>query len=255
MKAFILAAGLGTRLIPYTIDKPKALVELQGITLLERAIRKVNELDVSEIIVNIHHFGEKIINFLNENQNFHLQITISDEREELLDTGGAILKAHQQLGNKESFLLYNVDVLSTIDLVAFSAWHSKKGGIATLAVRDRLTDRYMVFNQEMQLSGWRNIKTGEEKIVRKDDLLRDFAFSGIQIIEPEIFSLISESGRFSLIQLYLRLAMSEAIYGYSDTSWLWMDLGKPEQLAEAEKLIQQWDDLTIRRCDNTTMKN
>lgn len=237
MKAFILAAGLGTRLVPYTLNKPKALVELQGITLLERVIRKVSELGVSEIIINIHHFGEKIIDFLREKQNFHLPIIISDERDELLDTGGAILKAHQLLGNKESFLLYNVDVLSTIDLVSFSSWHEKKGGLATLAVRERNTDRYMVFNREMQLSGWRNIKTGEEKIVRKDEFLQDFAFSGIQIIQPEIFSLITETGKFSLIQLYLRLAKSEIIFGYRDSSRLWIDLGKPEQLAEAEKIV------------------
>ena len=237
MKAFILAAGLGTRLYPYTVDKPKALVEVGGITLLERAIRKVNELEVSEIIVNIHHFGDKIIDFLKEKHNFHLPVTISDERDQLLDTGGAILKAHPLLGDNEQFILYNVDILSSIDLATFSTYHAAKGGIATIAVRKRVTNRYFIFGPGMQLAGWRNVKTGEEKIIRQCYQLQDFAFSGIHIIQPEIFPLITENGKFSMVQLYLRLAKDETIYGYHDTSELWMDLGKPEQLAVAEKII------------------
>jgi len=236
MKALILAAGLGTRLFPYTSDRPKALVELNGITLLERAIRKVNELNVSEIVINIHHFGEHIIEFLDEKENFHLPIKISDERDQLLDTGGAILKARPLLGDLEPFLVYNVDILSSIDLNELSVYHTSRGGLATMAVRDRMTDRYMVFNPEMILSGWRNIKTGEEKLVRNSNRLENYAFSGIQIVEPEIFSLITETGKFSVIQLYLRLAGQHNIYGFSDQSSLWMDLGRPEQLAAASNL-------------------
>ncbi len=237
MKAFILAAGLGTRLYPFTLDTPKALVQLNGVTLLERAVRKVSELDLSEIIVNIHHFGDKIIDFLKEKDNFHLPITISDERDQLLDTGGAILKARNLLEDTEPFLLYNVDVLSSINLTALSVFHFQNGGIATLALRNRTTDRYLMFNQEMQLSGWRNAKSGEEIRVREESDLTDFAFSGIQIVQPEIFPLITETGKFSLIQLYLRLAKSEQIFGYQDLSEYWMDLGKPDQLKEAEKLM------------------
>ena len=239
MKALILAAGLGTRLFPYTSDRPKALVELNGITLLERAIRKVNELNVSEIVVNIHHFGEQIVEFLEERENFHLPIKISDERDQLLDTGGAILKARSLLGESEPFLVYNVDILSSIDLNELSDYHTSRGGLATMAVRDRMTDRYMVFNPEMILSGWRNTKTGEEKLVRNDAHLRNYAFSGIQIVEPAIFSLITETGKFSVIQLYLRLAKSHDIYGFLDTSELWSDLGKPDQLIQAEQLLKQ----------------
>jgi len=237
MKVFILAAGLGTRLFPYTSDRPKALVELKGITLLERAIRKVNELNVTEIIVNIHHFGEQIAEFLEEKENFHLPIKISDERDHLLDTGGAILKARPLLGESEPFLVYNVDILSSIDLNELSLYHASKGGLATMAVRDRMTDRYMVFDPEMVFAGWRNIKTGEENLVRNSILLQNYAYSGIQIVEPEIFSLITEIGKFSVIQLYLRLAAEYNIYGFIDNSSLWMDLGKPEQLAEAEKIM------------------
>ena len=237
MKAFILAAGLGTRLYPFTSDRPKALVELNGKTLLERAIRKVSELDVSEIIVNIHHFGDQIINHLKENKNFGFQVTISDERDQLLDTGGALLKARHLLGDKEPFLLYNVDVLSSVNLSELLDFHNNKGGLATLSVRNRQTDRYLVFSPEMLLSGWRNMNTGEEKLSRTDKDLKNYANSGIQIIRPEIFPLITESGKFSLIHLYLRLAKSEDIYGYLDTSDLWMDLGKPDQLIEAQKII------------------
>jgi NDP-sugar pyrophosphorylase family protein len=238
MKAFILAAGLGTRLAPFTLDRPKALIELKGITLLERAIRKVSELDVSEIIINVHHFGDQIIEYLNYRQNFNLPITVSDEREQLLDTGGAILKAKNLLGNEEPFLLYNVDVLSSIDLNSLSSYHSQKGGLATMAARERVTDRYLVFNSEMLLSGWKNVKTGEEKISRICVQPRYLAFSGIQIIEPKLLSLITETGKFSIIDLYLRLAKSEPIYGYHDTSEYWMDLGKPDQLAAAEKMMR-----------------
>lgn len=237
MKAFILAAGLGTRLYPYTSDKPKALVELKGMTLLERAIRKVNELDVSEIVVNVHHYGSQIIEFLKDKENFHLPVTISDESDQLLDTGGAILKAHSLLGDHEPFLVYNVDILSSIDLKELHSFHVKNGGIATMAVRERITERYLVFNSEMLLSGWRNVKTGEEKMIRTGQDLRNFAFSGIQIVRPEIFPLITEKGKFSIIELYLRLAQNQLIYGYHDQSALWMDLGKPEQLAAAEKII------------------
>jgi NDP-sugar pyrophosphorylase family protein len=237
MKALILAAGLGTRLFPYTSDRPKALVELNGITLLERAIRKVNELNVSEIIVNIHHFGEQIVEFLEQKENFHLPIKISDERDQLLDTGGAILKARPLLGESEPFLVYNVDILSSIDLNELSVYHTSRGGLATMAVRDRMTDRYMVFNPEMLLSGWRNTKTGEEILVRNNTHLQNYAFSGIQIVEPEVFSLITETGKFSVIQLYLRLAKQHTIYGFIDNSSLWMDLGKPEQLDNASKLM------------------
>ena len=237
MKAFILAAGLGTRLYPFTSDRPKALVELAGITLLERAIKKVQELEVSEIVINIHHFGSQIIEFLEVNHNFNVPVTISDERDTLLDTGGAILHARPFLDEIEPFLVYNVDVLTSMHLTDLLAFHKLKGGLATMAVRTRITDRYLVFNKDMLLSGWRNVKTGEEKLVGQADLLENFAFSGIQIIQPKLFPLITESGKFSVIQMYLRLAAVNDIYGYHDTSDYWMDLGKPDQLLAAEKMM------------------
>lgn len=234
----IFAAGLGTRLHPFTSNKPKALVEIAGKPLLELAIERVGNAGYKDIVINIHHFGNQIIDFLERKNNFGLSITISDEREQLLDTGGGILKAASLLSGSGPVLVYNVDVLSNLDLEAFRSYHTEMGGLATLAVRDRKTARYLVFNEDMMLSGWKNIKTGEEKIVRDSLTQRIFAFSGIQLIDPSIFSLITETGSFSLISLYLRLAKTERIFGYTDTSSLWMDLGKPEQLKEAEKVIK-----------------
>ena len=237
MKAMIFAAGLGTRLYPLTHDKPKALVEIGGKTLLQMAIEKVSQGGYNELVVNVHHFGNQIIEYLARNNNFGISITISDERDDLLDTGGGILKAAPWLEGDEPFLVYNVDVLSNIDLQLFRKYHKERGGLATLAVRDRKTSRYLAFDESMQLTGWRNIKTGEEICSRNMQKCSLLAFSGIQLIEPAIFKLITEMGSFPLIPLYLRLAEKHRIMGYLDNSSLWMDLGKPDQILEAEKFI------------------
>lgn len=237
MKALIFAAGLGTRLYPLTIDKPKALVEIGGRTLLQMAIEKVSQAGYNDLVINVHHFGDQIIEYLAKNSNFGLDIAISDERDQLLDTGGGILKAAPWLNGDEAFLVYNVDVLSNIDLQLFRRYHTEQGGLATLAVRDRKTARYLAFDEIMQLSGWRNIKTGDEIASRNMQNCSLLAFSGIQLIEPAIFKLITETGSFPLIPLYLRLAEEHRIMGYNDQSSLWMDLGKPSQIIEAEKYI------------------
>ncbi len=237
MKAMIFAAGLGTRLYPFTIDKPKALIEIAGKTLLQLAIEKVSLAGYHDLVINIHHFGDQIIRFLEKNHNFSLDITISDERNQLLNTGGGILKAAPLLDGDEAFLVYNVDVLSNIDLQLFRKHHIKQGGLATLAVRDRKTSRYLAFDDSMQLTGWRNIKTGDEIASRNMHNCCLLAFSGIQLIEPAIFKLITEKESFPLIPLYLRLASDQRIMGYNDQASLWMDLGKPDQIREAEKII------------------
>jgi len=237
MKAMIFAAGLGTRLYPLTLDKPKALVEVAGKTLLQMAIEKVSKAGYNDLVINIHHFGDQIIQFLKKNNNFGLQITISDERDQLLDTGGGILKAAPFLDGDEPFLVYNVDVLSDLDLGLFRKYHDERGGLATLAVRVRQTARYLAFDDSMQLSGWRNIKTGEEIISRHVPKYNLLAFSGIQLINPAIFKLITATGSFPLIPLYLRLAADQRIIGYHDHSSVWMDLGKPDQIKAAESFI------------------
>ncbi len=237
MKAMIFAAGLGTRLYPLTSDRPKALVEVAGRTLLQRAIERVRDAGYNDLVINIHHFGDQIISYLEANDNFGTAITISDEREGLLDTGGGILKAADWLNGEEPFLVYNVDVLSNIDLSLFRKYHLERGGVATLVVRDRSTARYLAFDESMQLSGWKNIQTGQEILSGNKPICNLLAFSGIQLIEPRIFKLITETGSFPIIQLYLRLAANHPIYGYNDQSSLWMDLGKPDQITEAEKYL------------------
>jgi len=237
MKAMIFAAGLGTRLYPLTSDRPKALVEVAGKTLLQRAIERVRDAGYNDLVINIHHFGDQIISYLEANSNFGTSITISDEREGLLDTGGGIRKAAEWLDGKEPFLVYNVDVLSNIDLSLFRRYHLERGGVATLVVRDRTTARYLAFDESMQLTGWKNIQTGKEILSRSNSICNLLAFSGIQMIEPKIFKLMTETGSFPIIQLYLRLAANHPIFGYKDQSSLWMDLGKPEQIIEAEKYL------------------
>ena len=237
MRAMIFAAGLGTRLYPLTLDKPKALVEIAGKTLLQLAIEKVSQAGYHDLVINVHHFGDQIIRFLEDRNNFGLNITISDERDQLLDTGGGIIKAAPLLDGDDAFLVYNVDVLSNIDLQLLRKYHIEQGGLATLVVRDRKTARYLAFDDTMQLSGWRNIKTGDEIAARNMQNCSLLAFSGIQLIEPAIFKMITESGNFPLIPLYLRLAAKHQIMGYNDPSSLWMDLGKPSQILNAEKYI------------------
>jgi NDP-sugar pyrophosphorylase family protein len=237
MRAMIFAAGLGTRLFPLTKDKPKALVEIAGKTLLEMAIEKVCQAGYHDLVINVHHFADQIIHFLVQKNNFGLNITISDERGQLLDTGGGILKAAPILEDADPFLVYNVDVFSNIDLQLFKKYHSETGGLATLVVRDRNTARYLAFDEKMQLTGWRNILTGDEIVSGNMQNCSLLAFSGIQLIEPAIFKLITETEKFPLIPLYLRLAKEHRIMGYNDPSTLWMDLGKPNQITEAEKYI------------------
>ncbi len=236
MKAMIFAAGLGTRLYPHTTNKPKALVEVSSKTLLQHAIEKVAKYGYNQLVINVHHFGDQIIDFLERKGNFGLDIQISDEKDSLLDTGGAILNAATYLEGNEPFLVYNVDVISNIDLKLFREYHEKKGGLATLVVRDRKTERYLLLDDSMQLSGWRNLKTGCENISRQVQKYNFWAYSGIQIINPPIFKLITETGKFPLIPLYLRLSNEYPIFGYNDPSSLWMDLGKPDQLKEAGKV-------------------
>lgn len=231
----IFAAGLGTRLYPFTADRPKALVEVRGKTLLQHAIEKVAKYGYNELIINIHHFGNQIIGFLEKNRNFGLDIRVSDERGSLLDTGGAILKAAPFLDGAEPFLVYNVDIIGNIDLNLLRVYHEERGGLATLVVRDRMTERYLLFDGSMRLSGWRNLKTGCENVPRPVKKYNILAFSGIQIIEPAILKLVTETGKFPLIPIYLRLSHDFPIFGYHDPSSLWMDLGKPDQLKEAEE--------------------
>ncbi|MEI6682050.1 MAG: nucleotidyltransferase family protein [Bacteroidota bacterium] len=226
MKAMILAAGLGTRLKPFTDLHPKALFEVEGKTLLEHSLLHLKHAGIHEVIINVHHFAVQIIDFLRQHENFGLKITISDETGELLETGGGVKKAAWFFTGNESAVIRNVDILSDLDLLAMELFHRESHALATLAVRDRQTSRYLLFDRSMQLCGWENITTGERKISRDAPLLSPFAFSGIQVISPEIFSSVTEKGRFSLTGMYLRLAAGQKILGYLDEGKIWKDVGR-----------------------------
>ena len=236
MNAMIYAAGLGTRLKPLTENKPKALIEVQGVTLIERAITKLAKSGFDRIIINVHHHAKQLINFLNNN-TFSAQIIISNESSELLDTGGGLKNAESFFNKNEAFLVYNVDVISDIDLRKMYNYHISSGAIATLAVRNRNTSRYLLFDEKNNLTGWENIKTGEQKISRetKDKLSRK-AFSGIHVISPKIFDLMTKTGNFSMIDNYLELARTQIIKSFIHDDTFWMDIGKIENLEMINKL-------------------
>ncbi len=226
----ILAAGLGTRLKPITDSMPKALVEINGKTLLEHSIDHLKINGIKEVIVNVHHFPDQIIEFLEKKKNFGLKIEVSDERDELLDTGGGVKKASWFFEGGGPFVVRNVDVLSDIDLGAMLSFHKKQRPLATLAVRNRETSRYLLFNERSEMVGWTNISSGEKKLSRKDfKRIHPLAFSGIQIFSPSIIPLMNEEGRFSLINMYLRLCRNNRISAFTDNDSFWFDAGKREE--------------------------
>jgi len=245
LKALILAAGLGTRLMPLTATTPKALVSINGITLLEIAIRKLAGEGFNDIIVNVHHHASQVKEFLWRHHFQNVTISISDESDELLDTGGAILKARWFLDGKEPFLVHNVDVISDIRLKSLLDEHIKRGGLATLSVSDRQTRRYFLFDGYLKLNGWKDTSTGETRWAGDPvQQAQPLAFSGIHMINPEIFRLMEEKGRFSIIDTYLRLAKTKPIYGYLQAGQTWFDLGKPEQLEAVSRFLTNHPEYT-----------
>jgi NDP-sugar pyrophosphorylase family protein len=236
MRSIIFAAGLGTRLRPLTNNKPKALVKINETPLLEIAIQHLKHHGFNEIIINIHHFGEQIIQFLKDKNNFGIHIEISDERDLLLETGGGLKKAAAFL-NKGPFLAFNADIISDIDLKAFYDAHCLSGALATVAVRERKTSRYLQFDEQLNLCGWTNVKTGEVKTARKATNLTNWAFSGIHILSPEIFDFMPAQDKFSIIDVYLKAAQTHIIKAYPHNEDLWLDVGKPEALEQAKALL------------------
>lgn len=238
MNAFILAAGLGTRLKPLTDTKPKALIELNGIPLLEIIIRRLIKFGFVKIVINVHHFAEQIIDFI-EKRKFNAEIHISDERDLLLDTGGGLKKASHFFNGNSPFLIHNVDIITDIDLKNFYEYHKKQKAIATIAVQKRNSSRYFLFDEKKNLCGWKNVKTDEIKIV--DNLPKnvlEYAFSGIHVVEPEIFKYFPEDDVFSIIDFYLALASKERITFYEHSNNIFFDLGKKENLIKAEIFLK-----------------
>lgn len=238
MRAMILAAGFGTRLRPLTDNRPKALVEVAGHTLLEITLRRLREFGIREVIVNVHHFSDMLVDYLKKT-DFGMQVAISRE-EELLDTGGGLKKASwffsEDAADGEPFLLHNVDVLSTIDLGSMVEFHRQHQALATLAVQDRETSRYLLFDEEHRLCGRQAGRQKPPEMVRPSESTEKLAFSGVQVISPRFLSLMTEQGVFSIITSYLRLAaQGEKIIAFRADAYYWRDLGKPESLAQAEQ--------------------
>jgi NDP-sugar pyrophosphorylase family protein len=237
MKAMILAAGLGTRLRPLTHDRPKALVEVAGRTLLEITIERLRESGVHEIIVNVHHFAGMIAEYLRSKGHFGMRIEISEEVT-LLDTGGGLKKAAWFLREEgpaaAPFILHNVDVISGIDLQQMLESHVRNLALATLAVQQRRTSRYLLFDEQLRLCGRRLVKEQKTELARPSPHLQELAFSGIHVISPRLLEMMTEEGAFSIIQSYLRLARErEKILGYRADGDYWCDLGNPESVARA----------------------
>ena len=234
----ILAAGLGTRLRPLTDDRPKALVEVAGRTLLEIAICRLRNVGVREVIVNTHHYADMVADYLRAHQGFGLRIEISRE-EDLLDTGGGLKKAAHfflEGNSQEPFLLHNVDVISTIDLARMVRFHTEQNALATLAVQDRETSRYLLFDEGGELCGRRAGRDGKADLVRPARETLALAFSGIHVISPQIFSKMQEEGAFSIIPTYLRLAAEgERVAAFRADEYHWRDLGRVENVAQAAK--------------------
>jgi mannose-1-phosphate guanylyltransferase len=237
MKAMILAAGLGTRLRPLTNDRPKALVEVAGHTLLEITLRRLASIGIQEVIVNVHHVADMVVDYLNKNNNFGMRIEISREDDVLLDTGGGLKKAAwfflQDGPAKDPFLLHNVDVISAIDLARMLTFHRENDALATLAVQQRETSRHLLFDERNQLCG-RQTGANVPEMVRPSKQPNALAFSGIHIISPQLLSLISEQGVFSIVTTYLRLAAEgHRILAFRADRYYWRDLGKPENISQA----------------------
>ncbi len=233
MKAMIFAAGMGTRLLPLTRHKPKALVEVNGKPLLQHLIERMKRSGINEIIVNVHHHSDQILQFLKSNNNFDIHVAVSDETEKLLDTGGGLKEAAWFFNDGNPFILHNVDVITNLDLGEMFKFHLDSRALATVAVRSRKTSRYLLFDHDMRLGGWENVKTGDAIIVEKGTELNRFAFSGVHVIDPAFLSMMSETGRFSIIDVYLRLAGSHIIKGFLHDNTDWIDVGKAEDLKRA----------------------
>jgi len=239
MKAMILAAGLGTRLKPLTDDRPKALVKIGDITLLEYTILKLAENGFDEIVVNTHHFSSMIIEFL-KSKDFGVKIHISDESDRLMDTGGGIVKAAEFLDGDDPFLVHNVDIITDIDLRLLYNSHKQSEAIATLAVGKRESSRVFLFDSNMNLSGWQNNLTGKKIIPDASrEHLDAYAFSGIHIISPSIFNLITSKGPFSIVDAYLSLCCRNKIKGYDVSNSFVLDVGKPQSIAMAEEYLMK----------------
>jgi len=237
MKAMIFAAGLGTRLKPFTINSPKALAEVNGKSLLEHNVRYLQRFGIYELIINIHHFANKVVEAVYENDGYGSEITFSDETEMLLETGGGLIMAAHFFDKEPAFVVMNVDILTNLDLGKMIENHNHTGAHATLAVMQRTSSRQLLFDDSMRLCGWTNNSTGEKRTARLTEISNPFAFSGVQILSPAVLDYNPYKGKFSLIDMYLHEAHILHINGYDHTGNLFIDVGKPGSVEQAEYLF------------------
>ncbi len=237
MKAMILAAGLGTRLKPWTDHHPKALAVVRGKSLLQRNIEYLQQFGINEVIVNVHHFADQITNAIQTNKGWGSEVTISDETDSVLETGGGLKKAAGYFKGEAEFVLMNVDVLTDLNLTAMIQQQQNSKAIATLAVTERTTSRYFLFNAKNELCGWRNINTGEEKIAKQSIDLKQKAFSGIHVISNTLLDHLQLEGKFSMVDVYLQLAKDHFIQAFDHSTSRFIDVGKPESIQKAEQMF------------------
>lgn len=235
-QGMIFAAGLGTRFKPWTDQHPKALAVVNGKSLLQRNIEYLQQAGIYKVVVNVHHFADQILYALRENEGWGSTITISDETDAVLETGGGLKKA-APLFDKGPVFIINVDILTDLDLGAMIRFHDVEAPLATLAISNRTSSRYFLFDENNTLCGWRNVKTGEEKISRQVATMIPKAFSGVHIISPDLLPLINQEGKFSMVDVYLHLAKEHAIKGYDHSYSKFIDVGKPEAVAQAESMF------------------
>jgi NDP-sugar pyrophosphorylase family protein len=238
MQAMIFSAGLGTRFKPWTEKHPKALAPVNGKSLLQRNVEYLQQFGIRDVIVNVHHFADQIIRAVKDNQGWGSNILISDETGEVLETGGGLLKAKPLFRPGEKFITCNVDILTDLDINKLIAFHEKHRPLISFAITDRITSRYFLFDPNNRLCGWRNTKTGEERIGLPNDVLIQKAYSCVVVFEYDIFRLIPFNGKFSLVDVYLELAPHHKILGYDHSGDRFVDVGKPESIAVAERAFK-----------------
>lgn len=233
----IFSAGLGTRFKPWTEHHPKALAPVNGKSLLQRNVEYLQQYGIYEVIVNVHHYAEQIEDAIQQHNGWGSRIQISDERREVLETGGGLLKAAPLFTPGEDFLTINVDILTTLDLNAFLAFHHQHKPLVSLAISGRKSSRCFLFDTGMHLTGWKNLQTGAERIAVSAPDASPYAFSGISLFNYQIFEKLQLQGKFSLVDAFLGLAPSQRIMGFLHQHDNWVDVGKPESIAIAESLF------------------
>lgn len=238
MKAMIFAAGLGTRFKPWTDKHPKALALVNGKSLLQRNVEYLQQYNITDVVVNVHHFSDQVIDAIKKNNGWGSHISISDETDEVLETGGGLLKAKNLLQNEEPFITLNADFLTNLNINSLLAFHKNKQALISFGITNRKTSRNFLFDEDDRLCGWRNNATGQEKITVPKNNLKEMAYSCVVVFNPQIFQLIPQRGKFSLVDTYLSLAAEHPIYGFDHTGDKLVDVGKPESVAVAEQLFR-----------------